>query len=200
VLAVVGASAYSSSVRATADPALSTLAASIAAAAGILMACGGDERTGELREWRPSDHQQPSTAAPSTAAPSTDDRVAPAEDTRDPAETERRAVIALFASMCASCHGESGRGDGPGRPPVAQMSDLTTATWQSGRTDEQIAEVIVEGRGMMPGFGEQLSAQGIAALVRHVRRLGAAPAAAPAPPPAPGATAGAPGGTAPVAP
>jgi mono/diheme cytochrome c family protein len=191
VLAVVGASAYSSSVRATADPALSTLAASIAAAAGILMACGGDERTGELREWRPSDHQQPSTAAPSTAAPSTDDRVAPAEDTRDPAETERRAVIALFASMCASCHGESGRGDGPGRPPVAQMSDLTTATWQSGRTDEQIAEVIVEGRGMMLG---------IAALDRHVRRLGSGPDAAPAPDAAPGATAGAPGGTAPVAP
>jgi mono/diheme cytochrome c family protein len=131
-----------------------------------LVACGEPQR--ELREWQPSDHQQPSAGAPS------DGRTAPPEARDpDPEATERRAAAALFQAMCGSCHGREGRGDGAGRPPAAPVSDLTSAAWQESRTDEEIAEAITLGRGgFMPAFGEQLSAPGIAALVRHVRRLG----------------------------
>jgi mono/diheme cytochrome c family protein len=131
-----------------------------------LTACG--EPAPELREWRPSDHQQPAAGEPAAAGGA----VAPPEE-QSPEQTEIRAASALFSSMCASCHGQLGRGDGPGRPPVAEVADLTTAEWQDARTDEQIAEVIREGRGgFMPGFGDRLSPAGVDALVRHVRRLG----------------------------
>lgn len=130
-----------------------------------LIACGEPQR--ELREWQPSDHQQPTAGAP------TGGRTAPPEADPDPQATERRAAAALFQAMCGSCHGQEGRGDGPGRPPAAPVSDLTSAAWQDARTDEEIAEAITLGRGgFMPAFGDRLSAPGIAALVRHVRRLG----------------------------
>jgi len=131
-----------------------------------LVACGEPPR--ELREWQPSDHQQPSPGAPS------DGRTAPPEARDpDPQATEQRAATALFQAMCGSCHGQEGRGDGPGRPPAAPVSDLTSAAWQDARTDAEIAEAITLSRGgFMPAFGDRLSAPGIAALVRHVRRLG----------------------------
>ena len=100
---------------------------------------------------------------------------APDEIDADPAATEARAATALFGSMCAQCHGQSGAGDGAGRPPVAQIPDFRDTAFQSARTDEQLAEVIANGRGgFMPAFGARLSPEGVAALVRHVRRLGAA--------------------------
>lgn len=153
-----------------------------------LVACSEPPR--EVREWQPSDHQQPSPGAPS------DGRTAPPEARDpDPQATEQRAATALFQAMCGSCHGQEGRGDGPGRPPAAPVSDLTSAAWQDARTDAEIAEAITLGRGgFMPAFGDRLSAPGIAALVRHVRRLGgrgpgvaAEPGTAPATETAPGA-------------
>lgn len=136
-----------------------------------LAGCGG-RGDRELREWRPEDHQPPAGGASAEG-----DRAAPPPETEgadaDPAATEVRAATALFRAMCASCHGAEGRGDGPGRPPVAQIPSLAAAEWQASRSDEEIAAAIREGRGgFMPAFGDRLSAEGVAALVRHVRRLG----------------------------
>lgn len=164
-LAVTRAPAYSCAVQ------LSPRA--LTALAIALTACG--EPQPELREWQPSDHGQPSAADPAA----TDRAVAPPEDS-SPEQTEIRAATALFRSMCASCHGEAGRGDGPGRPPVAEVADLSTREWQESRTDQQIAEVVREGRGgFMPAFGDRLSPAGVDALVRHIRRLGGAATDAP---------------------
>lgn len=132
-----------------------------------------------MREWTPADHQPPEGE--------TGDRSgAPDETDADPAAVEARAAMALFGSMCASCHGAMGGGDGPGRPPVAQVPDFRDASWQAERTDEQLATSIREGRGgFMPAFEARLSPEGIAALVRHVRRLGGvAPAPSPSDAPA----------------
>lgn len=126
------------------------------AAALLLSAC---EQGPAPREWRPEDHQPPGGGAdPSQAEPSE------AAGTAD-------AGAALWRLHCASCHGAQGRGDGPAAPPVATIPDLTSAEARA-RTDEEMAAVIREGRGMMPGFGSRLSEQGIAALVAHMRSFG----------------------------
>lgn len=127
--------------------------------ASALGGCGnGGGASGELREWRPSDHQLP--------------------EGYDEAAAEQQAAVAadpgaaLYATHCASCHGLSGRGDGPGAPPMARVPSFVDPAVQA-RSDEQLAQVIVEGRGgFMPAFGEQLPATGIAAIVRHLRSFG----------------------------
>lgn len=77
--------------------------------------------------------------------------------------------MALWNVSCAGCHGRGGRGDGPTPPPGAQMPDMTSPDFQRARTDAQLAQAIMEGRNMMPAFGQQLSPKAVSALVTHVR-------------------------------
>ena len=93
----------------------------------------------------------------------------------DEAESVARAAATLFQTRCGTCHGASGRGDGPGKPPIAQVPDLTSAAFQRTRTDAQLHEVIKKGRGLMPGFEKELTDLGIDALVKHVRTLATSP-------------------------
>ena len=119
----------------------------------------------DLREWTPADHQQEAVA---------DDTRGAAPDEADPVATEIRAATSLFGSLCAQCHGPGGAGDGPGRPPVATVPDFGDAAFQASRTDEQLAAAVRDGRaGFMPAFADRLSPEGVAALVRHVRRFAA---------------------------
>lgn len=127
---------------------------SIVAVVCAALLAGGCGRARELREWTPEDHQPPPGGA--------SDRAPVAEDA-DPEAT-------LFGSRCASCHGAAGRGDGMAAP--GPVPDFTDPELQSGRTDEALARVIVEGRGLMPAFGDELTEAGVAAMVRYVRRLG----------------------------
>jgi mono/diheme cytochrome c family protein len=143
-------------------PSLSTLCAALSAL--LLIAC--DSRPAPQREWRPEDHGQPAEIDPSRVpAPSS------------PGEPEQggvnRAVIALWNVSCAACHGRDGKGQGPSRPPGAQMPDFTSVDFQKQRSDEQLRQAIHDGRGMMPGFGKQVSDQGLSALVAHVREFAA---------------------------
>jgi mono/diheme cytochrome c family protein len=127
-------------------------------------ACGQPEG---LREWRPEDHGQP-------AANQVDrSRVPDRSATRDTSPEERRARAAqtLWRVTCASCHGHQGRGDGPSRMPGATLPDMTSAAWQSGITDEAILQVVREGRGSMPAFGERLAPNALTQLVGHIRAL-----------------------------
>jgi len=122
------------------------------------LGCG--ERRGELREWKASDHQPPPAVAPEGQGE--------AQEGGDP---EVRAAQALWGMRCATCHGQEGRGDGPGKPPGANLPDMTSAAFQGVRSDAQLTEVIAKGRGLMPAFSDQLTEAGIHALVRHVRGL-----------------------------
>jgi mono/diheme cytochrome c family protein len=62
-----------------------------------------------------------------------------------PAQAEAEAI---FKQRCVACHGDSGKGDGPGaaalNPKPASFSD---AAWQKGITDEAIDKVILQGGG-----------------------------------------------------
>jgi mono/diheme cytochrome c family protein len=125
----------------------------------LLLAACGDTR--ELREWKPSDHQPPPAVAPEGQG----------EGSEGEGDPEARAAEALWQMRCSQCHGPFGRGDGPGKPPGAQIPDMSTAAFHAERSDTTIADVIVKGRGLMPAFGGQLSEDGVAAMVRHVRAL-----------------------------
>ncbi|MEM9191322.1 MAG: cytochrome c [Myxococcota bacterium] len=122
-----------------------------------LLGCG--EEQGELREWRASDHQEISAEGDLRAAPA-------AEGT-----SEERAAAALWTVSCASCHGRAGAGDGPARTVEMPVRNLTDPEWQASVEDEEIAQVIAQGRNMMPRFDNQINERGITALVRHIRGL-----------------------------
>ena len=123
-------------------------------------ACG---REPPRREWTPADHGQPATPDDVGADSSASAQAEPGED------PNARAARALWNATCAGCHGREGHGDGPSKPPIARIPDFATAAWQGSRSDEQLAQAIHDGRGMMPSFGKQLNAEGIAVLVQHIR-------------------------------
>lgn len=141
----------------------------------------------EAGEWTAADHAQPDRGAATT----NQQRAPRAERASDPLA----AAAALWNVTCASCHGRTGAGDGPSAP--GPMVSFASAEWQNGRSDVEIAQVIVDGRNMMPAFGDTIAPAGIEALVALIRRFGgatgpvpaggspAAPGEAPSPAPSP---------------
>ncbi len=75
-------------------------------------------------------------------------------------------AAAIYKQQCAKCHAADGKGIESLEPP-----DMTKADWHAKTTDQQIQAAIKEGKGIMPGFGETLSAPQISALVKFVRTL-----------------------------
>jgi mono/diheme cytochrome c family protein len=125
-------------------------------------ACGGEPAP--KRRWTAADHGQPKQAQP--------DRVPhPSEDEAGGEPPTLRAARALWTASCSGCHGRDGKGLGEARPPGVQLPDLSSEKLQNDRSDRQLALSIRDGRGMMPGFGKQLTEQGIAVLVQFIRTL-----------------------------
>ncbi|PLX86430.1 MAG: hypothetical protein C0618_09110 [Desulfuromonas sp.] len=96
-----------------------------------------------------------------------------AAHTGQPVETSSAAPAAvpqsspgqtLYADNCSGCHGADATG-GFG-------TDLTAATYQYGKTAEQVRESITAGRGdSMPPFDGQFSENELAALVDFLLAL-----------------------------
>ncbi|MHB1427049.1 MAG: c-type cytochrome [Gemmataceae bacterium] len=83
-------------------------------------------------------------------------------------EQERTVAAALFNRYCIRCHGVDGRGvwDIPGVP------DFTNLRWQTARSDDQIARIIIEGRGaVMPTFRGTLTLEEAWAMARYLRKF-----------------------------
>lgn len=86
-----------------------------------------------------------------------------------------RTAEEIYAKLCQPCHGATGKGDGPVAAALTpRPSDLTDAQVLGGRTDEEIAQVLKDGKGTMPGFGKQLGAEEVPALVSYLRGLAGA--------------------------
>ncbi len=76
-------------------------------------------------------------------------------------------ISAAYDTYCAKCHGKDGKGIESLQPP-----DFTDAKWQSSQTDKMITDGIRNGKGVMPGFSDTLSAAQVSAMVKHVRSFG----------------------------
>ena len=154
-------------------------AALIGSACGLVLSlsgCGPEVRA--TREWTAADHGQPSQAQPD----GNDGRAAPPGESateEEEGDSGARAARALWGVSCAGCHGRGGRGDGPTPPPGATMPDFTQPVFQQSRSDDQLADAIRAGRGLMPSFEKQLTPQAISALVGHIRTFSADAAAQP---------------------
>jgi mono/diheme cytochrome c family protein len=128
-----------------------------ALAAASLLACNG--AADDLREWTPEDHDQPARQA--GQVPARASGASPPGNAPDP-----ELVELAWQRNCATCHGRQGRGDGP-QGPMLRSPDLTRPDWQARVTDEQMAEVIRNGRNKMPKF--DLPAPVISGLVARIR-------------------------------
>jgi len=81
---------------------------------------------------------------------------------------------ALFNQECAGCHAE----DGYGFENVPGMPNLRDREFQNSRTDEQLADSILNGLRLMPTFKLVLSTEQVHDLVAYVRTLPSSKAAA----------------------
>jgi hypothetical protein len=81
-------------------------------------------------------------------------------------EQAKAVTSGLYNRYCIRCHGVDGRGvwDIPGVP------DFTNPRWQATRSDDQIARIIIEGRGaVMPPFRGTLTLEEAWAMAHHLR-------------------------------
>jgi len=52
----------------------------------------------------------------------------------------------MFNTLCSSCHGQSGAGDGPGAASLnPKPRNYTDKAWQASVTDDDIRRIILEG-------------------------------------------------------
>lgn len=93
----------------------------------------------------------------------------PADVASDPLLLAGRTT---YLDRCVSCHGASGKGDGPisktfKDPPVG---DLTDGRWRYGDRPEQVEAVIAGGasRGTMPAWGKTLGPDGVREVSAYV--------------------------------
>ena len=85
---------------------------------------------------------------------------------------------AIFASRCALCHGPSGHGDGTAAKALnPKPRNFRDAAYMSSRTDEQLLEVIRNGKGAMPAWGKSgtLTEAQMREVLRHVRSFAGQP-------------------------
>lgn len=103
----------------------------------------------------------------------------------DPAA--RAEAQQMFNTVCSTCHGKDGRGDGPGAAALnPKPRNYTDKAWQASVTDEQIKNTILMG-GAAVGKSPAMPAQPqlrekpqvVSALVAIVRSFGNAPQAQP---------------------
>lgn len=82
----------------------------------------------------------------------------------------------IYSQFCTPCHGQSGKGDGPaGQALNPHPRDHTDGSYMNARTDEQLLEVIRNGKGQMPSWKATLTEQQIEAVLKHVRSLAVPP-------------------------
>ena len=118
---------------------------------GVLAACGGSE---------------PASEAPATSEPAAAPAAAPAAFD----------AAATFNTVCATCHGTTGMGDGPaGMALDPRPASFATAEFWETRDDESIFTAIKEGGAavgrspLMVGWGASYTDEQIHELVEHVK-------------------------------
>ncbi len=93
-----------------------------------------------------------------------------------------KAGKARFDLLCTSCHGASGKGDGPAAASLpAEPQSLTDGKYMNTLTDQHLFSVIKGGgpsvgkSPLMPPWGTQLGDQDIWNLVSYIRSIAVPP-------------------------
>ena len=88
-----------------------------------------------------------------------------------PTAAHLHSGAALFATHCAPCHGDDGKGNGPvAFQMIVAPPDLTTAQ-PAERTDGYLYATIRNGSIVMPAYGDAMSVQERWDVVLYVRQL-----------------------------
>jgi mono/diheme cytochrome c family protein len=88
-----------------------------------------------------------------------------------PNATSLEAGKKIFTDNCASCHGATGKGDGPvAAGLLPHPADLTSSAVQQ-QTDGALFYKISEGRSLMPSFTSALTEHQRWDVVNHIRTL-----------------------------
>jgi len=75
----------------------------------------------------------------------------------------------IYKSLCASCHGETGKGDVPAMQSLnPKPTDFTADSFQA-QTDGAIFWKLSEGRGLMAAYKNMISEEDRWALVNYLR-------------------------------
>jgi len=77
----------------------------------------------------------------------------------------------MYAQNCARCHGMNGKGD-PELKKTLPVRDFSDPVFLAKAQTDDIARVIMAGKGQMPAFGASLSLPKIQSLSGYVKRLG----------------------------
>jgi mono/diheme cytochrome c family protein len=118
-----------------------------------------------VREWTPADHTNQGN--PSSGQIDTKQKRAGMDKLE--AQGVNDVVFAAWKANCVTCHGMTGKGDGP-QGPMMRPPDMTSPAWQRTRIESEMAHAIKNGRGRMPAFGH-LPEKTIEGLVKLVRML-----------------------------
>lgn len=79
---------------------------------------------------------------------------------------------AIFMKWCVACHGEQGKGDGPGAAAFdPKPANLTAHEFWTSRSDSLLKEVIKHGKNGMPAFAKQLDDREIFAVIQYLKEL-----------------------------
>ena len=107
---------------------------------GVVAGCGPKKEGTETTTTTTTE----TTPAPDTAA-------APAAA----GEVSMAVGEQVVKERCVLCHGESGKGDGPGGAALnPKPRNWTDDDYMASRTDDQLYEVIFNGKGSMPAWGK----------------------------------------------
>ena len=81
-------------------------------------------------------------------------------------DQEQRVIMAHYNRYCIRCHGIDGRGVWD----IPDVPDFTDPRWQASRTDWQIVNILMEGRGaVMPTFRGTLTLEESWAMSHYLR-------------------------------
>ncbi len=124
----------------------------------------------DKKSSEPASQPEPQAQAPA----------APAAPTPTPAASPAEEAKQTFATLCSTCHGADGKGDGPAAATLnPKPRNYTDKEWQASITDEQLAKVILEGGAavgksplMPPNPQLKDKPEVIAELVKIVRSFG----------------------------
>jgi mono/diheme cytochrome c family protein/uncharacterized membrane protein len=136
------------------------------------VAADSEFRANDEPSPRALEKQEPVSVAPNPQAEPPRSLQRPIPQLSASENPEHSAVEALYRRHCVKCHGSDGTGNKK-RSRWPEIPDFTDASWQARRTNAELTESIMDGKGSaMPPLGEDLGEEQASGLVVYVRAFG----------------------------